>query len=83
MENPGEKEEIPCKGQKLLLSGKGPSEPFTLYSGVPLNCISKEKLEKRSHDLKHMRKSEEILESGQLDGSKEQSERHHTTDFTG
>lgn len=65
MEKPGEKEEIPCKGQNLMLFSGSPSKPLILYSGT-----SKEKLEK--HHLKHMGKSPETLESAQLDGRKEQ-----------
>lgn len=60
-----EREETPCKGQKLLLFTKGPSKLFTLYSGIPLNCIAKGKIEKCWCYLKCTGKSARIPKSGQ------------------
>lgn len=61
------KEEIPCKRQNLMLFRGDRSKPLILYS-----VTSKANLGKCLHPLKHTEKSEETLESGQLDGRKEQ-----------
>lgn len=66
-ENPIEREEMLCKRWELLHFRKGTCEFFTLYRGVPLNCISKGKMEKRLNYQKHIGKSAGKLESGQFD----------------
>lgn len=63
IKKPGEEEEIPCKGKNLMLFRGSPSKTLILYSGT-----LEEKLGKCLHHLKHKGKSEETLESGQLDG---------------